>query len=194
MTSVLWTAGQKITAANLNAMETAQLMTPSSSTTVANTASESALATVTIPANSATVGQVYRMRAWGTFGVTGTPTLSFHARLGGVGGTSIGSTGAQTIQSGVTARTWFTELHIAPLTTGSTATWFANYHHKMAGVLAGSPPFVNDTGEITTILDGTQTETRDSTIANDLVLTAQWSAASASNTITCFAFTTELLQ
>lgn len=193
MTSVSWTAGQKITAANLNAMETGQLMTPSVSTTVANTTTETVLAAATIAANTAAVGQVYRMKAWGNFGVTGTPTLTLRARIGGTGGTSIGQSGAMSIASGVTGRIWMVEFDVSVLSIGTSATWFTHFHSK-ASTAAGSAPFVNDGTSITTAIDGTNIDTKNSTVSNDLVVTATWSAASASNTITCYGFTSELLQ
>lgn len=193
MTAVLWTAGQRVTAADLRLAESGQLVTPSAATTVANTTSETYFCSFTIPANDAIAGSAYRIRAYGTFGVTGTPTLNIRPRLGGVGGTSWAQTGAQTIQSGVTNRLWMAEQILVCESTGAAATWSGPLLVKMAGVLAGTAPFINDTAELTTIFDGTSSPTVDSTVANDFGLTSTWSAASASNTFTCKGFLAERL-
>lgn len=163
----------------------------SAQTTRANTTAEGFIASITIPANDAVAGACYRMKAWGTFGVTGTPTLNLRTRLGGVAGQSNAQTGAQTIQSGVTGRLWFAEIVLTNITTGASATWSSFLHVRMSGVLAGTAPFINDTAELTSIIDGTTAITLDSTVSNDWGLTATWSAASSSNTITCQGYIAE---
>lgn len=163
----------------------------STQTTVANTVTETFLASMTIPANDAVVGAIYRIKAWGIFGVTGTPTLNIRNRLGGVAGSSWGQTGAQTIQSGVTNRLWMAEQVLTCEGTGASATWNGPLHVEMAGVLAGTAPFINDGAELTTAVDGTATITVDSTVSNTFGITATWSAASASNTILCKGFIAE---
>ncbi|MFE3031589.1 hypothetical protein ACFXKY_08060 [Streptomyces canus] len=159
----------------------------SASTTVANTTSETVMAVMTIPANDAVAGAVYRIKAWGTASVTGTPTLTLRSRLGGVAGTALGSSGARTASSGVTNRSWQVTVDLVCLTTGVSGTWFASQITYEAVSLAAAAPFASPG----LILDGTAAATADSTISEDLVLTATWSAASASNTLTCRGYSAE---
>jgi hypothetical protein len=159
----------------------------STSTTVANTAAETVIATLTIPAADAVAGAVYRVKAWGVASVTGTPTLTLRSRLGGVAGTALGSSGARTASSGVTNRAWHVTVDLTCLTTGATGTWFASQITYEAVTLAASPPFASPG----LILDGTTSVTVDTTISEDLVLTATWGTASASNTLTCRGYTAE---
>lgn len=155
---------------------------PSSSTTVANTTSQTAIAGYTIPASDAAAGAVYRIKAWGTLGVTGTPTMTFVCKLGGTVGTTMVTFPAVTVRSGATDGMWEAEFYLACATTGGSGTWspMAKYTHNWL------------TSATTYTLVGPITAapiTRDTTISNDMVLCATWSAASASNTITCRGFT-----
>lgn len=163
----------------------------SSQTTVANSTSEGFVASMTIPANDAVAGAIYRIKAWGVFSVTGTPTLNLRNRLGGLAGQSWAQTGTQTIQSGVTSRLWIAEQVLTCETTGVSGSWNGPLKVKMSGVLAGTAPFINDTAELTTIIDGTASITVDSTISNVFGITATWSAAAAGNTITCKGYIAE---
>lgn len=65
--------------------------------TVANTAAESLLYGMSLPANDAVAGAVYRLKLWGVFSSTGTPTIAFTARLGGTAGTSLAAVPAFTL-------------------------------------------------------------------------------------------------
>lgn len=197
MTANTWAAGNRATATLLNGMESGQLMVRSSATTVANTVTESWLCYTTIPANDAQVGMVYRIKAFGTWSVTGTPTLNIRMRLGSsatpASNTSWAQLGATTTQSGVTTRLWMAEQLAFVESTGALASWSGPLKVKSAGFLAGSPPYVNDGAEITTAIDGSASNTIDSTVANYFGLTATWGTASASNTITCKGFVAERL-
>lgn len=151
---------------------------PSSATTVANTTSQSVIAGYTIPASDAVAGAVYRIKAWGTLAVTGTPTMTFVCKLGGTVGTTMVTFPAVTVRSGATDGMWEAEFYLACATTGASGTWspMAKYTHNWL------------TSATTYTLVGPITAapiTRDTTISNDLVLCVTWSAASASNTITC---------
>jgi hypothetical protein len=158
-------------------------MIPSTSTTVANTTTETTLATFTIPANDAIAGAVYKITAWGTASTTGTPTMTFQARLGGVAGSAIAQSGAVTTASAASAKPWRAEVFLSCLTTGVSATWFGNMTCQ-CGFTLGAGVFLNPS----TTIDGGAQFTLDSTVARDLVITGKWSAASASNTITCRGF------
>lgn len=159
----------------------------SASTTVANSAAETVIAVMTIPAGDAVVGAVYRIKAWGVASVTGTPTLTFRSRLGGVAGTALGSSGARTASSGVSNRSWQVTADLTCLSTGAAGTWFACQITYEAVTLAGSPPFASPG----LVLDGTTSVTVDTTVSEDFVVTATWGTASASNTLTCRGYTAE---
>lgn len=147
--------------------------------TVANTTTETAVATITIPANDAVTGAVYRIKALGLGSVTGTPTMTYRARLGGVAGTQLASSGAVTSSSGITNHTWETDLYFVCLSTGASGTSRGILCVREALSVAGSAPFT-----VINRQDGTASVTFDTTVSKDLVITVQWSAASASNTIT----------
>lgn len=155
---------------------------PSSATTVANSASQTVIAGYTIPASDAIAGAVYRVKAWGTLAVTGTPTMTFVCKLGGQLGTTMVSFPAVTVRSGATDGYWDLEFYLACATTGASGTWspMAKYTHNWVT----SATTYTGVGPITAA-----PITRDTTISNDLVLCATWSAASSSNTITCRGFT-----
>lgn len=152
----------------------------SASTTVQNTASETVIASLTIPANDAVVGATWQITAWGVASVTATPTITLRSRIGGLSGVQLASSGARTASSGITGHTWRTETYLVCLSTGSSGTWFGQQVATEAISVAGSAPFVP-----AVIQDGTVSATADTTISETLVVTAAWSAASASNSLTC---------
>lgn len=156
----------------------------SAATTLANSTTQTAIATYTIPAADAVVGAVYRIKAWGTLAVTGTPTMTFVCKLGGAGGATMVTFPAVTVRSGATDGFWELEFYLACATTGASGTWspMARYTHNFLTSATTYTPI----GPITSA-----PVTRDTTVANDMVLCATWSAASASNTITCRGFAGE---
>lgn len=151
---------------------------PSSATALANSTSQTVIAGYTIPASDAIAGAVYRVKAWGTLAVTGTPTMTFVCKLGGTLGTTMVSFPAVTVRSGATDGYWDLEFYLACATTGASGTWspMAKYTHNWVT----SATTYTAVGPITAA-----PVTRDTTISNDMVLCATWSAASSSNTITC---------
>lgn len=156
----------------------------SAATTLANSTTQTAIATYAIPASDAVAGAVYRIRAWGTLGVTGTPTMTFVCKLGGTGGATMVTFPAVTVRSGATDGFWELEFYLACATTGGSGTWspMARYTHNFLTSVTTYTPV----GPITAA-----PVTRDTTVANDMVLCATWSAASSSNTITCRGFAGE---
>jgi hypothetical protein len=152
---------------------------------VASTTTETIAATYTIPANDATAGAVYKVTAWGIAGVTGTPTLTFKSRMGGVSGASNASIPI-TASNGVSGKVWRAELYVSILTVGGSGTWSGSLSVMEGLSVAGGNPVV-----AVTRLDGGGTAAIDTTIANDLCITLQWSASSASNTWTCRGFAAE---
>jgi hypothetical protein len=73
--------------------------------TVANTAAESLVYGMSLPAADPTAGSVYRLEAWGVFSSTGTPTIAFTSRLGGTAGTSLAALPAFTLAA-LTSAPW----------------------------------------------------------------------------------------
>lgn len=149
-------------------------------TTVANTTSETVIATATIPASDAVAGAVYRMIAYGVASTTGTPNFSMGSRLGGLSGTSMGGIGGSTTASGISGRPWKAEFFLRCVSTGASASWspfFVVTHSLISGVQVGSVQHPNSIPN----------QTVDSTVSQAMVITWTWSVASSSNTATCTA-------
>jgi hypothetical protein len=153
----------------------------SSQTNLNNTVTETAIASMSIAANDPAVGAVYRIKAWGTATVTGTPTLTFRTNLSG---TALIAFPAVTVRSGAVDGYWEVEVYIACVTTGVTGTFtgFAKYGHNFLT----SVTTYTKVGPIVAA-----SVTRDTTATIVLNLTAQWSAASASNSCFCRGFSAE---
>ncbi|MFD8937335.1 right-handed parallel beta-helix repeat-containing protein [Streptomyces sp. NPDC059578] len=141
--------------------------------TAANSTAETAVASWTVPANDALAGTAYRVTAQGIASTTGTPTLTLRVRLGGVAGPVIAAFSAVTTSSGIASRGWRIDGTLHSLTIGGSATW--------AGGATLTHHLASTTGQAQTELTDAAI-TRDSTVDQVLVVTAQWSAASASNT------------
>lgn len=145
--------------------------------TVANSAAETVLASWSIPAGDAAEFASYRFTAQGIASTTGTPTLTFRVRLGGVSGPVIATFAAVTTSSAISNRGWRVDGSLLAVAPGSaTATWSggASLVHHLAAT----------TGQVQhEVSDGTVT--RDSTSSQALVVTAQWSAANAANSAQC---------
>ncbi|MGW7248810.1 right-handed parallel beta-helix repeat-containing protein [Streptomyces decoyicus] len=144
----------------------------------ANTAAETVVASWTIPAGDAAPGTGYRFVAHGVASTTGTPTLTIRVRLGGAAGVVIASFTAVTTSSAISNRGWRVDGSLHSITSGGSATW--------AGGASLSHHFASTTGSAQYELTDAAV-TKDSTTDQTLVVTAQWSAASASNTATATA-------
>lgn len=142
--------------------------------TVANTTTETVVGTFTIPANDAQSGGVYRALVYGTASSTGTPTITFKVRLGGVSGQVIGTFPAITTASGVASGGWSIETRLMCINKGATGTWSAS------SILSQQIASLTSAATTSALTNGTVTV--DSTVNETLVVTATWSAASASNT------------
>ncbi|WP_433856644.1 right-handed parallel beta-helix repeat-containing protein [Streptomyces kronopolitis] len=149
---------------------------PASSTTTgtaANSTTETVVASWLIPAGDALPGTAYRFAAHGQASTTATPTLTIRVRLGGVGGTVVAAFAAVTTGTAIANRGWEVNGVLHAIAPGSSGTWSggAQLWHRLASTTGATAQDVTD-GAIT----------RDSTVDQALVITAQWSAASASNT------------
>lgn len=136
--------------------------------TVTNTTTETDLYVHTLGVGELVAGEVYRLRVTGyTDNQATSGTLTMRARLGGtsLGALSYGSaTGAQTDKA------WWAELERVIRSTGSGGTAYGTVHGQ------SMMPSASQVQTATSKQIGVNT-----TIANDLKITAQWGTASASN-------------
>lgn len=127
------------------------------------------------------VGDVFVIKLAGTYGTTGTPTLALSILLGSV---TIAATGAITMGSGISNRGWTAELRVSVMATGGSGNVEAH----------GAVTFSTAAGTTAVVsLFSTGPITVDTDTAASVSVTAQWSAASASNTITLRQFYVEYL-
>lgn len=147
--------------------------TTQSTATAANTAAETVVASWSIPAGDAAERCAYRFAAQGVASTTGTPTLTIRVRLGGVAGSVIAAFTAVTTSSAIAGRGWRVDGSLFPIALGASGTW------------AGGATLTHHLSSTAGVVQHELTDaavTRDSTSSQALVVTAQWSAASASNT------------
>lgn len=150
-------------------------------TAIANTTTESIIfPNLTIPANYMQDGRVLHGKAYGKLSTTGTPTIIFALRWGGVSGTLLATTEALTNGSGVTNVNWSLEFWIQTRSNGATGTLLA----MGDAVLHTSATAVLHNVFGVSGYDAPAAVTCDLTADTALSLTADWSAASASNTLT----------
>lgn len=148
-----------------------------STTTVANSTAETILHTLSIPAGDALVGTAYRMRLFGlaTWPVTTVPTITFRLRLGGGSGAVVATVTVTCPATAGTSKGWTIDADLTVTAVGASANW------------RGSMDIANSIA--TAVQDRADASgagvTRSSLQANDVVVTAQWSAASASNSMSC---------
>lgn len=150
-------------------------------TAVANTTTEAiAYPDVTIPANYMQDGRRLRITASGKLSTTATPTMVWAIRWGGVAGTLLATTELITMGSGVTNVNWRMEAELQTRTNGATGTILASgllSVHTAAGTVLQNVFGVSG-------FDAPAAVTVDLTTDKALSITADWSAASASNTLT----------
>jgi hypothetical protein len=130
-----------------------------------------------LPANYLYVGQRLRLKAYGIYSAVSTPTLLLGAYYGGVAGTALAATAANTAGNGV-LWPWQLWLDIYVRSVGSSGTLWVNGLVNLGSSLAAFTTYALPSSQ-------TQPITVNSTTANALTVGAQWGALSASNTITC---------
>ncbi|MET8826108.1 hypothetical protein ABZX40_13630 [Streptomyces sp. NPDC004610] len=154
---------------------------PASVTTVANTTAETVVASLTIPANDAVVGAIYRIRVVTGISFLASATMTWRLRLGGLAGTLLAQMGATTLSgTAQTDKESCVEADVICVSTGASGTWFAAFQERRNSTQTGSVADIQ-----MNYSDGTVV--RDTTASADLVVTADWGAASASNTLTAYA-------
>lgn len=159
-------------------------------TAVANTTTETIIVpNITIPANYMQSGRVLRLRLFGKLSTTGTPTIIFAVRWGGVSGTLLATTEAITNGSGVAAVNWSLEVLIQTRVDGATGKLMVMGDavvHTAAGTVVTNTFGVSG-------FDAPAEVTADLTADTALSVTGKWSAASPSNTLTSVMYTVESL-
>lgn len=166
-----------------------------SGTAIASSTTETILFPNTvIPANFMQDGRVLRLKAYGGYGTTGTPTIIFTLRWGGVAGTVMAKSSTVTLTSGVgggasMTALWEIELIIQVRSNGSTGTVMANGKAVMFTSTAGTAGTVTNYGMPLPIVSGSTggttpaVSTLDLTADTALSLTALWGTNNAANSI-----------
>jgi hypothetical protein len=155
---------------------------------IANTATETVIyPNITIPANYLQDGRVLRIIMKGKLSTTGTPTITFRARWGGVAGTILAQSAAITNGSSVSNVIWELELILQVRSNGSSGSVLA-----MGRVnVGGASSIVNFMGSAGATNPAAVTV--DLTADTALAITAQWGTASTSNTLTGMQYIIESL-
>lgn len=158
-------------------------------TPVANTTTETIIfPNVTIPANFMQYGRYLELHAFGKLSTTATPTITFAIRWNGVSGTLLGTTEAITCGSGVTNVNWEILAKIAVRTNGATGTLLC---FGTCIVHTSPTAVVTNVFSVSGYDAPAVSAAVDLTVDTPLSLTADWSAASASNTLTGMMYTIE---
>jgi hypothetical protein len=155
---------------------------------------------VTIPSNYLQNGRRLRLRAFGGYGTTGTPTLAFAVRWGGgtgASGTVMAKTGSITTGSGVgggasMTALWSLEVMIQVRTNGATGTVMTNGDVTLytTGTATGSSyPIASGTTGGTTPAVATLDLTADTALS----LTALWGTNNSANSIQLHDYSIESL-
>ena len=144
---------------------------------------------VTLPGNYMQDGRALKIMSFGKLSTTGTPTMTWAIRWGGVAGTLLATTEAITMGSGVATVNWSFEATIQTRSNGSTGTLFVMGELKIhTSSTAVSMNVFGVSG-----YDAPAAVTVDLTADTALSVTGDWSANSASNTITGHIYTLESL-
>lgn len=169
-----------------------------SGTAIASSTTETILFNnVTIPANYLSDGRVLRIRLYGGYGTTATPTLAFALRWGGVAGTVLAKSGSITTGSAVGGGASMTALFSADIiiqvrANGSSGSVMVNGDLMLytTGTAAGSsyPIASGSTGGTTPVA-----VTADLTADTALAITATWGTSNAANSIQGHQYTIEAL-
>lgn len=171
-----------------------------SGTAVANTVTETILfPNVTIPANYMQDGRMVRIRASGQHSTLGSGTVSlvFQLRWGGVAGTVICKTGTITQLVSLTAAYWDLDIILNVRSNGATGTVMGNGIARVFGATAPTIGSATGAPAIAPMTNGGQitpaVATLDLTADTALSLTVTHGAASASNTVTGLQYNIEAL-
>lgn len=150
-------------------------------TAVANTTNETSIftgatasagSTLTIQAGSVRPGTVIRLRLYGTFATTGTPTIRIKVKLGTV---AVIDTGASTSPNNANGL-FFIDVYIYVNAVGASGLVRGDFEGRLTVAVSGTPA-------VTHIYGAAGEPTVDFTANQAIDVTAQWGTASASNSI-----------
>ena len=176
-----------------------------SGTAVNTTTTETILfPNVTIPANYMADGRCLRLRAFGAYGTTSTPTLVFSVRWGGVGGTVLATQAANVTTSGVGSGAsmtacWNLEVLIQTRSNGAAGTLMTNGYSMLSTSTLLTAGTVTNYGQMSPITSGSTggttpvAVTADLTADTALALTVDWGTSNAANNIQGLQYTVESL-
>lgn len=177
----------------------------SSGTAVANTVTETILfPNVTIPANYMQDGRCIRLRFFGAYGTTATPTLIFSVRWGGVSGTVLAKQAANVTTSGVGGGASMTamfegEVLIQTRSNGSAGTLMTNGNTMLYTNTLVTAGTVTNYGQPAPIASGSTGGTTPVAVTADLTadtalsLTVTWGTSNAANSIQGLNYTIETM-
>jgi hypothetical protein len=159
---------------------------------------------VTIPANYMQDGRVMRLRAFGAYGTTATPTLIFTIRWGGVSGTVLSKTAAATLTSGVgggasMTALWELEAYIQTRANGASGSLMTNGKVTLYTSTAPTAGTVTNYGMPIILASGSTGGTTPVAVTADLSadtalsVTATWGTSNAANNIQGLQYTIEAL-
>ena len=137
--------------------------------TVTGTSPANLSASFTVPARDMTAGTVYRFTAFGHGTQASGAPASIQPKIN-IGGTSLGTFTPASSPAAGTAFTWAYTGYLVVTATGATGKIVSNETFTWAGL---------------TTSHGNNSFTVDTTQANAVVVTASWTSATASPTITC---------
>lgn len=159
---------------------------------------------VTIPANYMQDGRCLRLRAFGAYGTTATPTLIFSIRWGGVSGTVLAKQAANVTTSGVgggasMTAMWEIEAYIQTRSNGSAGTLMTNGSSILYTSTLTTAGTVTNYGQPAPIVSGSTGGTTPVAVTVDLTadtalsLTATWGTSNAANNIQGLQYTIEAM-
>lgn len=174
-------------------------------TAIASSTTETILfPNVTIPANYLQDGRCLRLRAFGAYGTTATPTLIFTLRWGGVAGTVISKSATVTTTSGVgggasMTAPWSFEALIQTRANGSSGSLMTNGEVVLYTSTAGTAGTVTNYGMPMPLASGSTGGTTPVAVTADLTadtalsFTATWGTNNSANSIQGIQYTIEAL-
>ena len=174
-----------------------------SGTAVNTTVTETILfPNVTIPANYMQDGRCLRLRAFGGYGTTATPTIIFSVRWGGVSGTVLSKSTTVTTTSGVgggasATAPWDFECLIQTRSNGSAGTLMSNGLVTLFTSTAATAGTVTNYGLVLPLASGSTGGTTPVAVTADLTadtalsFTATWGTSNAANNIQGHQYTIE---
>lgn len=159
---------------------------------------------VTVPANYLQDGRCLRLRAFGAYGTTSTPTLIFSIRWGGVAGTVLAKQAANITTSGVgggasMTAMWELEAYIQTRANGSSGSLMTNGSSTLYTSTLVTAGTVTNYGQPAPIVSGSTGGTTPVAVTADLTadtalsLTATWGTNNAANNIQGLNYTIESL-